>query len=276
MGLLDSLVQNKMLQDQEQKKASALAEYARRSGNSDLAELALLNPDAATALISKQMEARMQPVEPKSPEGKVQADINAGLLKELPTRGADESALLSFMSGVGNVRGRTGELLGLNGSAPLIEEDTAGLGGTIAQFIPGSQSKKVSKNLDILKSNEALGALKALKEASATGASGLGALNLKELEMLQSSNVALDQGLDAKSLSSEVARARQTYEQAALNMAKKFQETYGYLPESVQKDIQEMQNPQAKTTDPLEGKIAVNPQTGEKLVRTSGKWVPAQ
>lgn len=71
---------------------------------------------------------------------------------------------------------------------------TVGLGG-YASWVPMTSSKKFAADLDTLKSRLTLAAMNAAKAQSRTGATGFGALNSKELKVLQDNIVALDTGL---------------------------------------------------------------------------------
>jgi len=66
--------------------------------------------------------------------------------------------------------------------APLAQ----GFGSSIGGFFGGSAANDLETSYDVIRANEALGRIIALKKASPTGSTGFGALNLKELETLQS------------------------------------------------------------------------------------------
>lgn len=66
--------------------------------------------------------------------------------------------------------------------APLAQ----GFGSSIGGFFGGSAANDLETSYDVIRANEALSRIIALKKASPTGATGFGALNLKELETLQS------------------------------------------------------------------------------------------
>lgn len=67
-------------------------------------------------------------------------------------------------------------------NAPLAQ----GFGSSIGGFFGGSAANDLETSYDVIRANEALSRIIALKKASPTGATGFGALNLKELETLQS------------------------------------------------------------------------------------------
>ena len=67
-----------------------------------------------------------------------------------------------------------------------------GLGSGLAGYVSESNARAIYNAVDTVQSNLALDKLLELKATSTTGASGLGALNLKELEALQKAITALD------------------------------------------------------------------------------------
>jgi hypothetical protein len=69
----------------------------------------------------------------------------------------------------------------------LIDKPFAqGFGSSIGGFFSGSAANDLETSYDVIRSNEALSRIIALKKVSPTGSTGFGALNLKELETLQS------------------------------------------------------------------------------------------
>lgn len=66
--------------------------------------------------------------------------------------------------------------------APLAQ----GFGSSISGFFGGTSGQDLEATYDVIRANEALTRIIALKKASPTGSTGFGALNLKELEVLQS------------------------------------------------------------------------------------------
>lgn len=66
--------------------------------------------------------------------------------------------------------------------------------------LPGTDARSLKGKLEFIKSNVALAALKELKAASPTGASGMGAMNIQELEMLLNSLGTVDQAGKAADL----------------------------------------------------------------------------
>lgn len=72
--------------------------------------------------------------------------------------------------------------------------NTVGIGSALS-WIPMTEAKKFSADLATLKSQLTLAAMNAAKSQSKTGATGFGALNSKELKVLQDNIAALDTGL---------------------------------------------------------------------------------
>ena len=69
----------------------------------------------------------------------------------------------------------------------LIDKPLAqGFGASVGGFFGGSPGADLENTYDVIRANEALSRIIALKKASPTGSTGFGALNLKELETLQS------------------------------------------------------------------------------------------
>ena len=75
----------------------------------------------------------------------------------------------------------------INKARSLIDKPFAqGFGSSIGGFFGGSAANDLENSYDVIRANEALGRIIALKKSSPTGSTGFGALNLKELETLQS------------------------------------------------------------------------------------------
>jgi hypothetical protein len=74
-----------------------------------------------------------------------------------------------------------------------------GFGSSVGGFFSGSPSNDLETTYDVIRANEALARIIALKKASPTGSTGFGALNLKELEVLQSRFAKLTRSASDKS-----------------------------------------------------------------------------
>ncbi|HSG19385.1 MAG TPA: hypothetical protein VLA31_01330 [Burkholderiaceae bacterium] len=83
---------------------------------------------------------------------------------------------------------------------PLIDSFLAqGFGSSIGGFFGGTPAQDLEQAYDVIRANEALTRIIALKKASPTGSTGFGALNLKELEVLQSRFAKLSRASSDKS-----------------------------------------------------------------------------
>jgi len=87
---------------------------------------------------------------------------------------------------------------------------TVGLGG-YTSWVPMTSSKKFASDLDTLKSRLTLAAMNAAKAQSRTGATGFGALNSKELKVLQDNIVALDTGLSPSDFQKKLDEVNQYF-----------------------------------------------------------------
>jgi hypothetical protein len=82
----------------------------------------------------------------------------------------------------------------------LIDRPLAqGLGSSISGFFGGTSGQDLEATYDVIRANEALTRIIALKKASPTGSTGFGALNLKELEVLQSRFAKLSRSVSDES-----------------------------------------------------------------------------
>ena len=74
-----------------------------------------------------------------------------------------------------------------------------GFGSSISGFFGGTSGQDLEATYDVIRANEALTRIIALKKASPTGSTGFGALNLKELEVLQSRFAKLSRAVSDES-----------------------------------------------------------------------------
>lgn len=82
----------------------------------------------------------------------------------------------------------------------LIDKPFAqGFGSSISGFFGGTSGQDLEATYDVIRANEALTRIIALKKASPTGSTGFGALNLKELEVLQSRFAKLSRSVSDES-----------------------------------------------------------------------------
>ncbi len=88
---------------------------------------------------------------------------------------------------------------------------TSGTIGAVANQIPGTNAYNLDATLQTIKANLGFDELMRMKTDSATGASGLGALNKPELEALQSSVANLKVGQSDAQLEKNIRRVEQHY-----------------------------------------------------------------
>lgn len=87
----------------------------------------------------------------------------------------------------------------------MLSGATTGLGGSIAQRIPGTDARYLRGKLSTLKSGIAFGELTEMREASKTGGA-LGQVAVRELELLENALGAIDQGLKDEHLAQELEK----------------------------------------------------------------------
>ena len=99
----------------------------------------------------------------------------------------------------GKKTGSAGDLYGsivvndaIDRGLPMIDNFTAGLGGTMLSKIPGTAATDLTKLIDSVKANAGFDKLQAMREASPTGGA-LGQVSDKEIRFLQSVFGSLDQ-----------------------------------------------------------------------------------
>lgn len=89
--------------------------------------------------------------------------------------------------------------------------NTVGIGSALS-WVPMTEAKKFSADLSTLKSQLTLAAMNAAKSQSKTGATGFGALNSKELKVLQDNIAALDTGLSPDDFNSKLAEVTKYFD----------------------------------------------------------------
>lgn len=119
--------------------------------------------------------------------------------------------------GKGNKTGSAGDLYGsivvndaIDRALPLIDNFTAGLGGTMLSKIPGTDATNLSKLIDSVKANAGFDKLQAMRNASPTGGA-LGQVSDKEIKFLQSVFGSLDQDQSPKQLKYNLELFRYVY-----------------------------------------------------------------
>ena len=92
----------------------------------------------------------------------------------------------------------------------MIDNFTAGLGGTLLSKIPGTNATNLTKLIDSVKANAGFDKLQAMREASPTGGA-LGQVSDKEIRFLQSVFGSLDQDQSPKQLKYNLQLFRYVY-----------------------------------------------------------------
>lgn len=114
-------------------------------------------------------------------------------------------------------QGNAGDLYGsivvndaIDRGLPMIDNFTAGLGGTLLSKIPGTDATDLMKLIDSVKANAGFDKLQAMREASPTGGA-LGQVSDKEIKFLQSVFGSLDQDQSPKQLKYNLELFRYVY-----------------------------------------------------------------
>jgi hypothetical protein len=132
---------------------------------------------------------------------------------------ASKEAAVSQAEALGEVTNKTKDVISLIGKTrDLINPYSTGY-GSFLKILPNTDAKSLENNLNTIKSNLAFAQLTALKDATKTGASGLGAVTVKEFEALQNSIAALDPS--SKTFTQDLDRVEATYIRLLNNLEKK-------------------------------------------------------
>ena len=132
---------------------------------------------------------------------------------------ASKEAAITQAEALGELTNKTKDVIDLiNKTKDLVSPYSTGY-GTFLKMLPNTDARALENNINTIKSNLAFGQLTALKEASKTGASGLGATNIKEFESLQNSIAALDPA--SKSFTQDLDRVLSTYTRLLNQLEKK-------------------------------------------------------
>lgn len=154
--------------------------------------------------------------------GEVKVDPRTKILEEQKQREAQQAERQSSMQQKASiVTGKVDEALGiLNRKEGLIDKaissvlpgsSVSGLGGKIASYIPGRDAYELQKAVDTVIANLGFDELQKMRQASPTGGA-LGAVAVKELDMLQSVVASLDIGQDKETLINNLNQVRKHYE----------------------------------------------------------------
>lgn len=117
-----------------------------------------------------------------------------------------------------NQRNISGTVVGQSIDDALKQIDThkndivAGTGwGSFLKGLPGTDANALSKSIDTIKANIGIDKMNEMRQNSATGATGLGAMSDFENRLLQSTLASLDQDQDPATLSRNLRRVRAIY-----------------------------------------------------------------
>lgn len=129
-------------------------------------------------------------------------------IKEIPTAASQEEKI-SQAEALNELTSKTRDVKNIiSESKSLISPYTTGYGSFLS-VLPLTDAKTLQNNINTIKSNLAFAQLTALKEASKTGASGLGAVTRNEFEALQSTISQLDP--QSKNFASDLDRIDKAY-----------------------------------------------------------------
>lgn len=129
-------------------------------------------------------------------------------IKEIPTAASQEEKI-SQAEALNELTSKTRDVKNIiSESKSLISPYTTGYGSFLS-VLPLTDAKTLQNNINTIKSNLAFAQLTALKEASKTGASGLGAVTRNEFEALQSTISQLDP--QSKNFASDLDRIDRAY-----------------------------------------------------------------
>lgn len=156
-----------------------------------------------------------------------------------------------------------------------------GTGATyLSGYIPGTEAKGFTTDLDTLKNQIALGTMQALKAASSTGSTGFGSLSNAEGELLKN-NIA---NLDRSRKTGDVVNSLNSVADYALNAKKRaieaYANEYGTTPEVMQA-LNDVNGAIARQKQTRQTRGTPAPQTsagqirnlnGQTYVNVNGQW----
>jgi hypothetical protein len=182
-------------------------------------------------------------VDPTSPAGYRMVPIPGG---PEDTSAADASA-----AGANTVATDTITTAAARAREAASKRNLGGLGASLVANIPYTDSAEVERQIDVLRANAATTTLQAMREASPTGATGLGALTAPEMKVIQDKAGALNQN------SPTFLRDLEDYERTLLRVI--------HGPEAGDRIFAETRSDSAPTTAPETGarRLKFNAGTGE-------------
>jgi len=174
----------------EQEKAQRIANERERDRETKLliAGLSAQQINATTELQRQLLQGRIDAAQAKRDE-KIEKQL---------------ASAEGVVQGTQVVLGKIDEALG------LIGKNTTGIGSYLS-VVPGTESRSLSSALATIKARLGFDQLQQMRQASPTGGA-LGQVAVKELEALQAALASLDQGLDSKTLSSNLKQIKSSYE----------------------------------------------------------------
>ena len=121
----------------------------------------------------------------------------------------DEKIEKQLASAEGVASGTQVVLTKIDEAEKLLGRTTTGVGSYLS-FIPGSDARSLSSALSTIKARLGFDQLQQMRNASPTGGA-LGQVAVKELEALQAALASLDQGLDQKTLKTNLDQIKTSY-----------------------------------------------------------------
>ena len=191
----------------EQERAAKIVELAIQQGSEGLDSLLRESPDIfkRAGYNTKEFEAVLKGLKAKETEDKRRFAVqNASKGTGVTDAGQDYTAVRQ-----NRIRDSVNEL------KPRVNESTVGL-GSLSSFLPGSPARNFKADLETLKANISFSELQEMRNASKTGGA-LGQVAIRELELLESTLGALDQGQSPESFTKNLQKiltSLDTWEQA--------------------------------------------------------------
>lgn len=137
----------------------------------------------------------------------------------------------------------------------------AGSGSSVLSNMGETNAAELRRQIDVLKANASIETLNQMRQMSKTGGA-LGSVTEGEERLLAAKSGAIDPSAPP----AKVRAAIDDYERTLLETV------HGKVDGD--KIFEATRKTEPKAQSPAENAIAVNPQTGERLIRRGGKWVP--
>lgn len=154
------------------------------------------------------------------------------------------------------------QMTSLNNALSFIPEEgkgiswDTGLTGSILSLFPGTDARNLQAELDTIRSGAMLQTMQALKAASPTGATGMGALSDSEGKILRDSLGSLDTWQSPEQLRRNLNSIKSIY----MNMLA----SWGYAPDEIAAILPEQKKSERESGSENQGKLRLvyNPATG--------------